>query len=46
MDYSYEVLNYIKQLSLLNNYLSKISDIVIESIVGLPYFLKGKFNYD
>lgn len=46
INYSYEVLNYLKQLSLVNIYLSKISDVVIESIVGLPYFLKGKLDYD
>lgn len=42
--YDSETMEYIKQIGQLNNKISKISDIVIESVVGIPLFLKGNLT--
>lgn len=46
LNYNQSTLKYLKFLSLVNNYLSEKSQVVIESVVGIPYFIKGSLNYD
>lgn len=44
--YSIETNEYIIQMAKINKYIAEISDIVIESVCGIPVFIKGKDYYD
>lgn len=42
ISYSAETMAYIHELSLLNNRLSELSDVVIEAVFNIPVLLKGE----
>lgn len=46
IQYDIQTTNYIEQLGNLNQYISDISDIVIEIVCGIPIFIKGQNIYE
>lgn len=44
IDYSRETMAYIRNIGKINTYISQYADAVIESVYGIPFMLKGKWE--